>query len=150
MENQNTDQSLFDLNFDENVKQNLKGVAVWAGMAAIVSLTGSILGFINYFVQKSRIESLYRQYEGFGVRRTSSTSNLFSAVISLVIGIVLFSLLYKFSRSTKSGIDSSQQGLINEGLGSLASYFKVIGVLMIIAIAFFVLAFLAGLGGGFD
>ena len=42
MENSTSDKSLFDLSFDENVKQSLKGAATWGGIAAIVSLIGSV------------------------------------------------------------------------------------------------------------
>ncbi len=54
MENQDTNQSLFDLRFDENVKQNLRTAATWGGIAAIISIIGSALGLINYFVQAGK------------------------------------------------------------------------------------------------
>lgn len=150
MEKDTRDQSLFDLSFDENVKQSLKGAAVWAGIAAIVSITGSVLGLINYFVQKSKFDAMSRQYESLGLRQSQAGSNFISAFISFGIGIVLFVLLYKFSRKAKAGVDGNEPFLINEGLGSLSTYFKVIGILLIIVIVFALLAVLIALGQGFE
>jgi small-conductance mechanosensitive channel len=142
MENQETDKSLFDLSFDEHSKFQLKGAATWAGYAAIVSITASVLTVINYFVQKSNSKSY--QFEGFPEMRTetSGTSNLASVVITFVIALALFYFLNKFSKMTKAGVDGSNQQLISEGLGSLSTYFRIIGVLLIICIVLVVLAVL--------
>lgn len=142
MENTNPEKSLFDISFDENVKQSIKGAAVWGGIAAIVSLAGSILGVINYFVSQGKTS----RYTGYEQTSAASASALITIIISFLIGVALFVFLSKFSRKAKSGVDASDQYLINEGLGSLATYFKFIGVLLIIAIVFVLLAVLAGLG----
>ena len=147
MENQDTDKSLFDLSFDENTKQQLKGAATWGGIAAIVAIIGAILSFINYFIQKNNVKSF--QFEGFPEMRTSQSSgNIVSSIITLALGIVLFYYLNKFSKSAKAGVDGSNQQMINEGLGSLSTYFKIIGVLLIIAIVFVCFALLIGIGSG--
>ena len=86
MENINTDKSLFDISFDENVKQNLKGAATWAGIAAIVSLVQAILGLVNYFIQKGKL-SRYSSggYESLRVRQATEAGGLVSAAIALII-----------------------------------------------------------------
>ncbi|MEI9944830.1 MAG: hypothetical protein WDN26_11480 [Chitinophagaceae bacterium] len=128
--------SLFDLHIDENAKQSLKGTAVTAGIAAILSLIVSIVGVIKFFVDKSRTG-----YENFGeTGRVQSATNLFSVIISLVITILLFYFLNRFSTYTKNGINASNAQSLNEGLGGLANYFKTMGILLIIVI---ILAFLA-------
>jgi hypothetical protein len=144
MENQDTDKSLFDLSFDENTKQQLKGAATWGGIAAIVAIIGAILSLINYFIQRNNVKSF--QFEGFPEMRAQSSGNIVSSIVTFGLSIVLFYLLNKFSKSTKAGIDGSNQPMINEGLGSLSTYFKIIGVLLIIAIAFVCLALLIGIG----
>lgn len=138
---ENTNQSLFDINFDENVKQNLKGAATWGGIAAIVSIIGSVLGLVNYFVERGKI-SRYGGNNYDAVEQAAQTGAFVSVAITLIIGIILFVFLNKFSRKTKSGVDASDQYMINEGLGSLATYFRFIGVLLIICIVFFGLALL--------
>jgi len=145
MENQDTNKSLFDLSFDENSKQQLKGAATWGGYAAIISIAGSVLSLVNYFIQRSRVRSY--QFEGFPeMRTTSGSGNIISAFISFIVAIALFYFLYKFSKTTKAGIDGSNQPLISEGLGSLSSYFKIIGVLLILAIVFGGLGLMIALG----
>ena len=69
-------------------------------------------------------------------------------VITLIIGIILFYFLNKFSRSAKAGVDTNDHYLINEGLGSLSTYFKFIGVLLIIILVLFALGILIGIGQG--
>ncbi|MBK9380036.1 MAG: hypothetical protein IPN39_01730 [Chitinophagaceae bacterium] len=149
MENSTSDKSLFDLSFDENVKQSLKGAATWGGLAAIVSLIGSILGLVNYFVEKGK-ESRYggNSLEEMQIQQAANTGGLVSVVITLIIGIILFYFLNKFSRSAKAGIDTNDHYLINEGLGSLSTYFKFIGVLLIIILVLFALGILIGIGQG--
>ena len=149
MENSTSDKSLFDLSFDENVKQNLKGAATWGGIAAIVSLIGSVLGLVNYFVEKGK-ESRYggNSLEEMQIQQAANTGGLVSVVITLIIGIILFYFLNKFSRSAKAGVDTNDHYLINEGLGSLSTYFKFIGVLLIIILVLFALGILIGIGQG--
>ncbi len=143
MENTNADQSLFDIGFDENVKQQLKGAAAWGGLAAIAYLVNSILGIVNYFVLRQKVSSYgFNTYRENQLAQASGTSGLVSAVISLLIGIILFYLLNKFSRSTRTGLTTNDNYFINEGLGSLSAYFKFVGVLLIIILVFVLLAFL--------
>src|SRR5260221_6308597 len=147
MENQDTNQSLFDLRFDENVKQNLRTAATWGGIAAIISIIGSALGLINYFVQAGKPKS-YR-FEGFQEMRvqTNNSNNLVSVIITLLIAIFLFYFLNQFAKTTKAGIDGNNPQQISQGLGSLSSYFKIIGVLLIICIVIFGLVILVlGIG----
>ena len=149
MENSTSDKSLFDLSFDENVKQSLKGAATWGGIAAIVSLIGSVLGLVNYFVEKGK-ESRYggNSLEEMQIQQAANTGGFVSVVITLIIGIILFYFLNKFSRSAKAGVDTNDHYLINEGLGSLSTYFKFIGVLLIIILVLFALGILIGIGQG--
>ena len=143
---ENTDKSLFDLSFDENVKQQLKGAANWAGIAAIVSLIGSILGVVNYFIQQGRLDKYsVGGYEGVQMRQSAAAGGLVSLAITLAIGVILFVFLNKFSKKAKLGVQEGDQLLINEGLGSLSSYFKIIGVIIIIVIVLVFLGVLIAL-----
>jgi hypothetical protein len=144
MENINPDKSLFDIRFDENVKQNLKAAAAWGGIAAIASLVRSILGLVSYFVEKGKIN----RYSAGNreVQLAANAGGLISVAISLCIGIALFVFLNKFSRMSKSGVDAGDPHFINEGLGSLSTYFKFIGVLLIIMIVLVGLGMLIAIG----
>jgi Na+/H+ antiporter NhaC len=148
MENQNTNQSLFDLSFNENLKSQLKGAAVWGGIAAITALASSVLNMVKAFMDKNNPQAEYR-IEGFGDARmtTDSSGNIVSVVISLIISILLFYFLNRFSSLTKNGLNGNNQDMVSNGLGSLASYFITIGVLIIIILVIFLLV-MAGIAAG--
>lgn len=149
MEYQN-EHSLFDMQYDEQLKQQMKSAASMAGISAILSLVGSVLSFINYFVMQSRIRSTFSA-EGFGgiqYRDTSSGGNLFSAVLSLVLAIFMFYFLSQYARLSKAGLEGGDTFQIGDGLAKLSTYFKIIGVVLIIALVFMFLAILIALAAG--
>jgi small-conductance mechanosensitive channel len=147
MENQDTNKSLFDINFDDNVKQDLRGAANWGGIAAIFSITGAALSVVAHFVVRNRIAS---QYEGFGEYQYQSqqADTLLYSIIALIIYGFMFYFLNRFARLTKTGLEGNNPQLITEGLNNLASYFKVIGVIIIICLSLFFLVVLIGVVGG--
>lgn len=146
MEDQNTNQPLFGLNLDDRIKQSLQKCASWAGIAAVTSIIGSALSFIEYFITRSRME----QYAAYRLRRESGAADFLGEFIALGIGILFFILQYNFATKTKNGIVGNSQELINQGLSNLSAYFKVFGIIVIILLAFVVLFLLVGLGGGFE
>lgn len=150
MEYQNSNQSLFDLNFNENLKTQLKGTAVWAGIAAIISLAGSILSLAGIFLIKKDPSANYRVegFENATVTAESSTGALIAGgVISFTITLLLFYFLNRFSSLTKNGLNGNNQDMVSNGLGGLASYFITIGVIVIIFLAIF-LVVIAGVAAG--
>ncbi len=79
--------------------------------------------------------------------QTNNSNNLVSVIITLLIAIFLFYFLNQFAKTTKAGIDGNNPQQISQGLGSLSSYFKIIGVLLIICIVIFGLVILVlGIG----
>jgi len=139
MENlQNEDSSLFSMNFDDNTKQQMKSAATVGGIAAIISIAGSALGLVGYIIQRTRPAPVI--LEGFGNTTIPRSDNLVSTFISLVVAVVLFYFLNRFSTFVKKGIDGNISEHVTEGLGALANYFKTIGVLLIIALGLFTLA----------
>jgi Na+/H+ antiporter NhaC len=87
--------------------------------------------------------------EGFGDARmtANSSGNIVSVVISLIISILLFYFLNRFSSLTKNGLSGNNQEMVSNGLGSLASYFITIGILIIIILVIFLLV-MAGIAAG--
>ena len=143
MDYSNTSQSLFTLRINENTKTQLRGAAVVAGIAAILSLVNSILSLVGTFLER---KTVYR-YEGFGEARleTSTGGNIAGSIISLVISLLLFYFLNKFASKTKQGLNANNSQLINEGLAGLSAYFVTLGILLIIVLIF-VLIFIAAIG----
>lgn len=148
MENSSNNQSLFDMNFDDNVKLSLRETAVWAGLAAILSLVSAILGLVNYFVQMNKIRTVMSGFGNYEPAPSATAGGILSPLISLGIGIALFVFLNKFARSAKAGVDANDSYLINEGLGGLSTYFKIVGVLIIIFLSLLALGLLIGVAAG--
>jgi len=65
---------------------------------------------------------------------------LITAVISLLLNITLF----QAASNLKKGLVQTDQNFFGVGLAKLATYFKIIGVIIIIILVFVVLLFLLG------
>lgn len=148
MENYSSDHtSVFEISFDERIKSAMREAAAWAGIAAMLSLANSILGLISYFVRISKVNAMLSD-TGLQGARQPMMAGLLSPLISVGIAVVLFIFLMKFSRSARQGIAGSDNYLVSEGLGGLATYFKIVGILIIIVLSFVALAVLFSLAAG--
>jgi hypothetical protein len=145
MDNQN--QSLFSLRINENTKTHLRGAAVVAGVAAIFSLVSSILKLVTAFMNKGKTTTEFT--EGFGRSgiSTESGDGIGSAIFGLVISILLFYFLNRFSSQVKTGLNGNNQELVNSGLGGLSGYLITIGIIFIILLIL-VLIVIAGAAAG--
>ena len=145
MDNQNTNQSLFALHISDNTKMQLKGAAVLAGIAAILSLVNQIISFVMVIMNKNKVPVEYRT-EGFSPTTSAEKAgSIVGGVITLIIGILLFYFLNKFSTQTKAGLNGNNQEVVNNGLSGLSAYFVTLGILLIIGLAFGLLV--VGLAG---
>jgi divalent metal cation (Fe/Co/Zn/Cd) transporter len=135
MENSNANHPLFTLRITENTRIQLRGAAIVAGISAILSLAGAVIGLINSFLERNRTTFEYR-FEGFDTPATAAerTESIGGAIVTFIISLLLFYFLNKFSRKTKLGLDTNDQQLVTSGLGALSSYFTTIGILLIIGI----------------
>lgn len=145
--------SIFDISdkpLDDKVRLSLRSFAVVAGTAAVVMGINVLFSLIASFVTYGKATELKREMEGFGtntfrVPEPSMGGLVLQTVITLAVWGVLIYFLSGFARKTKQGIDSNNQALITTGLGNLASYFKIIGVLLCIFVGLMLLALLAAL-----
>jgi multisubunit Na+/H+ antiporter MnhB subunit len=146
MENQDTNQPLFNLGLSESAKTSLRGAARVAGAAAILGLVTSIIRIVLSFTSRNKFES---RYEGFSQHRVAAerSPSIVSAIIVLAISILLFSFLNRFASLTKTGLNGNNAQVMNEGLGALANYFVTVGVLVILCLVLFAVV-LAGLAAG--
>lgn len=139
--------SVFEISFDERLKNAMSNAASWAGIAAILSLANSIVSIVQVFFNLNKKSNAYNE-AGLTLPRQSLMSEMLSPLIGLGIAVVLFIFLLRFSRSTKQGIINSDNYQLSEGLGGLSTYFKIIGIFIIIGISFVVLAVLFGIAAG--
>ena len=149
MDTQHTNQSLFNLPINDNLRTSLKNTAAVTGIAAILSLISSLLKVVAAFVNKNQT-AIESRYEGF-TQTTASverTSNIAGAVITLVVSILLFYFLNRFASQTKTGLNANNTQTVNSGFGALSGYFVTMGIILIICMAFFLLGMVALLSVG--
>jgi TRAP-type C4-dicarboxylate transport system permease small subunit len=131
-QNQDQQNSIFELEVDNETRQSLYDTAKWAKFLAIVA-TVCLAVFVLLFII-------------FGTRIGAALSTLipggdaFNAgamiiVIVLIIVAILGALTYflmKASSGIKLGIDTNNQEALNNGLNSLRIYFIIYGILSIL------------------
>lgn len=126
---------------------DLKKAAKWAKFIAIVGFIATGIIAILAFSMGAIMTSL-SQLSPMGSMVTAVSS--FVTVIYLIIAAIMFVIhlfLYQFASRTITAIEVSDQELMARGLHRLQSFFKAIGIIMIIYLALMVLTFvLMGLG----
>lgn len=142
MENQ---QNLFDLQIDAEVTDYLQQSARWAKFVSIVGFV-----FCGFFV-------LFALFAGTMLTTLPATGGMgamnalpgaFITVIYLIVAALMFIpyyLQYKFAGNMQAALRSGDQQALTSSFSSLKSYFKYMGILMIISIACFVLMFIFGI-----
>lgn len=133
------DKSIFEFNIDEEGKSHLGGIAQWANINAIVGFAGLALSVISSVVAYSRYGSLGSVTGG---------SNMMGLIITVAISLVLNITLLAAATNLKKGLDQTDQGLFELGLTKFTTYFKILGILLIIALVIFVLVLLIVLIAG--
>ena len=123
----------------------LRGAAVVAGLAAMLSLVTSILKLVTAFMNKGKATSQFN--EGFGQAKVESGDNIASSIVGLIISILLFYFLNKFSSQVKTGLNGNNQELVNSGFGGLAGYLITWGIIVIILLVA-LLILIAGAAAG--
>lgn len=138
MSESNISKGLLDLQVNEEVKSNFLGLAQWTNYAAIIGLIGALLGFIGAYVESSKMGDV----QGPGV-----AGGIIGGLIVMAISLYLNFTLLNASKKIKAGVSSAEQGSFNDGLSKLTTYFKVIGILVIILLVFVALAVLLAIFG---
>ena len=136
-----------NLKLDEYTKSSIAGAAKAAGIAAILSIVGTIFGAIAFFVTP-KPETKTKEGFGSGAQFMADGSSILTIIVSLLINGILFYHLYRFSTVSKTAISNEHGFLLGSGLNSLASYFRIFALLFIISMGFMLMgAFALALGG---
>jgi hypothetical protein len=129
---ENLDQStIFKFNIDDTARQNLKGIAQWAKLNALFGFISVGLSFVTVIVSSLRFLDAYITGELVG-------KQLITWIISLVLNIILL----KAANNIYSALLTNDQRVFNIGINQLARYFKIIGIIFIVAITFAIVAFI--------
>lgn len=135
---QDAENSLFDLSIDETAKDHLRKISSWTMIIVIVAVIGYVVAIIKALMPKAQLV----QSEGFGVS-VSAGQGVGSVIFGVIIGLLINYFLYQFSNLTKKGVNGMSQTDLNAGFYNLKIYFVIISVLVIIALAFVLLFFVA-------
>jgi hypothetical protein len=141
-----TDQpeNFFNISFDEAARAQIKQAAGWAKVVTLCAFAGyAVVLVVAIFGQTSVQPDLSSNGEIIGgyVR----TSSMAGVILSIVLGVFINYFLYRFAVATAKGIDNMDPLKTNEGFNNLRRYFKILGILIIIALSFVVLALLIGI-----
>lgn len=132
---------------DEVAKQNILSTGTIANRLGIITLVSAVLGMIGFFVKGNAAAPAPKEGFDDNTANMVSSSNSISVVASLAIGIVIFYLLNNFARQTKAAFAHSDEKKIELGFSSLANYFKLAAIILLIAMVFMMLMVLmTGLG----
>jgi hypothetical protein len=124
--NTNQTDNLFDITYDSAAGNYLKQAATWARICAVIAFISAGLTLIK----------------SFGGGRGNMMAAAASVAVSLIvvaISILINVFLLRFANNTLTGLANANQEQLNEGVSNLGTYFKIVGILIIVCLALFVI-----------
>lgn len=135
---QPAEKSIFDdFTIDDEAKQNFAEISRWANLNAIVGFIALGITVVSTVINFVKLSSY-----GSGAATAGIAGGSVGLVISVVISLLLNIILLQAAANIKKGVIDNDQGFFGIGLRKLATYFKALGILIIIGLVIFVLAFL--------
>jgi hypothetical protein len=145
MEQEN--QGLFDLHLDEPSIGHLSESARWAKFIAIVGFIFCVFMVIGAIFVGAMLSSLGSQMAGF----PAFASGGLISVVYLIFAVIFFFpnlFLFRFAAQIQQSIRLNEQPRLQSSLKNLKSYFRFIGILYIVVIAFYILIFVFAIFAG--
>jgi hypothetical protein len=134
-----------DLLVNDTTQVNLTSAAKWGKFLSIVGFIGCVLMLLAGIYMATIMPSL-------GVYAYASESARIAGIVYIITSVILFFpclYLNKFSNKIREAIRSTSQESLDTAFINLKSMFKFYGIVTIIFLLIFALAFLAGLGSQF-
>ena len=144
MENENKLDDFFNLKFDNNSRETLRTIAVWARICAICAFVGYGIAILAAIIGRTQARASLSDASS-SLTVMSRGGAIAGAFISALIGCAINYFLYRFAVDAKQGIDNLDQTKLNEGLNSFKTYFKILGIIILIVLGIFALAILIGI-----
>jgi len=123
MENEHKPVSIFGFAFSSKLKEDIRTAAIWAQIVAVIGFVSAALSFV--------VEVVDGQW--------------LSAIITTGINVLINVYLINFAIKTKKAIENVDQNDVEDGFNNLRLYFKVYGIIIIVALGIVLLAFIVGL-----
>ena len=141
-------QSLFGMNIDETIKSHLNEAAKWGKFLAIMGFILCGILIIAGIVLATSVNSITSRYEGFYERNTMQGLGAAMIFVYVIIAIIYFFpclFLLRFSDKMKTALSTNDQLTLTAGFQNLKILFRYVGILTIILLAIYLLAFIVGL-----
>jgi membrane protein YqaA with SNARE-associated domain len=145
MGNHNQSDSFLKVTFDDNAREQLNTIALWAKICAICAFISYAIALIVAILGRTRSTAFGD--ENALVTSSTKVGAIAGAVIGAVIGYAINYFLYRFATDAKRGLESIDQVKLNEGLLNLKTYFKILGIIVLIALIICGIVVLLGIFG---
>ena len=134
MEQQPSNEPLFELQVDYDSGSTLNEAGKWAKFVAMIffvciGLTVLVLAFFSSAI-KEGIGTIMPEME------TAGGLIIGVIIIVLIIFTYITILLYRFATLVRQGIAQHNQSIFNDGLRNLKNYFMINGIFALIGIVF--------------
>jgi hypothetical protein len=137
-------ENFFNISFDEAARTQIKQAAVWAKVITLCAFVGYAVVLVVAIFGQTAYQSTFT-LDTEGVATYQQTSSMVGVVISIGLGVFINYFLYRFAVATAKGMDNMDNVKTNEGFNNLRRYFKIYGIIIIIALCFVVLGILLAL-----
>jgi Family of unknown function (DUF5362) len=132
-------QDVFDGAITEESKTQLTGVSQWMQISAITGFASLAVSVISTVVLYVRLSSI-----GFGGGAVGS-SGIFRLLLTAAVSIIMNVLLLQAASNIKKGLAMHDQQFFNTGMARMATYFKVMGILIIVGLSLLLLILFFGM-----
>ena len=123
--------NIFKISFDDNGRDQLQTITLWAKISAICAFIGYAIALLAAFIGKVPVS----EFEGNATAASFGRASLITgALISAIIGTAINYFLYRFAVDAKQGLSNIDQAKLNQGLSSLKTYFKILGIILLICL----------------
>lgn len=139
---------LFGLTIDPQSKRFLSETAKWGKFLSIIGFIGCAFIAIFGIIMALGLSNASQGYNEFGGGNPFAMLGPAMAVIMLLMALLYFIpclYLFRFSGQMSVALSADDQAALNKAFENLKSVFKFIGILTIIVLSFYILAFLIGL-----
>ena len=140
--------SLFGLGIDPTSKLHLAEAARWARFLSIIGFVMCALLICLGIFAGSIFSVFTSRYTTASATDVGSTFGAVFIVLYVIIAVIYFFpclFLFRFASLMKNALASNDQNTLNTSFQNLKKLFRYVGILTIIALAFYLIAFLIGI-----
>ena len=134
--------NLFDLQVDHNTMSYLRDADRWAKFLAIAGFIFCGLFVVVAILVLSLLSSLFNSVGAQGVYGIGALPIAFVYVLIAVLNFFPCLYLYNFATRMQTALRSNDQEQLNTSFRNMRAFYRFVGVMMIIALGFFLLGIL--------